>query len=213
MYKTTLAMFVYLLTATPNFAAEFFIIPGTKTLLMMGETSASDVSTLESYIINDKVDSLILKGPGGDLEAGYSIASLLMKFEVSVVVPENTECASACSLIFAAGKNRKMEPGSKLGFHLPFVKLGRSDIGRFCNSLKYPPGDFRNSPALAPTPMDGECLELVYQMGLKDIQRLSKYLERDGISRKVLEIVINTPSSKMHWINPREAEFFGLVNQ
>ena len=41
-------------------AAEFFVLPGTKSLLVMGETRQTDVQTLRNYIQNDKIDSLIL---------------------------------------------------------------------------------------------------------------------------------------------------------
>ena len=85
--------------ATHISAAEFFVLPGTKTLLMMGETKATDVTILKSYIMQDKIDGLILKGPGGDLDAGYAIADVVLKFGLNITVPKNTECASACSLI------------------------------------------------------------------------------------------------------------------
>jgi hypothetical protein len=66
----------------------------------------------------------MLKGPGGSLEAGYAIADLVLEHQLNVTIPASTDCASACSLIFVAGKNRKMEELSRLGFHLPFMALG-----------------------------------------------------------------------------------------
>ena len=56
------------------------------------------------------------------------------------------------------------------------------------------------------------CLEKTYQMGLKDIRKLQRYIDRDGISPKVLDLVIDTPSSEMYWINADKAAELGLTN-
>ena len=192
--------------ATHISAAEFFVLPGTKTLLMMGETKATDVTILKSYIMQDKIDGLILKGPGGDLDAGYAIAEVVLKFGLNMTVPKNTECASACSLIFSAGKKRTLEEGASLGFHLPFMKLETlADMRNYCELLT-------NKMFIALVGPDKVCMEKTYQMGLRDIRKLQKYLDRDGISSEVLDIVINTPSAEMVWIKKERAAKLGLTN-
>lgn len=280
-------------------AAEFFILPNTKTLLMMGETIPSDVATLSNYIEKGEVDSLMLKGPGGSLEAGYAIADLVLEHQLNVTIPANTDCASACSLIFVAGKNRKMEELSRLGFHLPFVALGAGyNSEQYCSKIKASPEIEYNADiivlntleearlilaqiragsnfselamkfSIAPSgssngqlgwfsigkmvtqfqsavldlnveeisqPVDtifgwhiirlndvrqkriaaadqAECLMLTYQQGLKDIKRLQKLVLRDGISEKVLDLVIETPSNEMTWVQTNDARKLGLVN-
>ena len=50
-----------------------------------------------------------------------------------------------------------------------------------------------------------------YQMGLRDIKRLSKFLVRDGISDEVLELIIDTPSGDMAWVSVNLAKTYGLV--
>ena len=193
-------------------AAEFFVLPGTKTLLMMGVTMPSDVETLENYINKKEIDGIILKGPGGNLNAGYAIAELMLKHNLDVQVPENTECASACSLIYAAGATRRMEPGSKLGFHLPFMLLDTKDVDEYCKALAV--------KTAVTTPYvnifggaNRDCLERTYQMGLRDIRKLERYLKRDGISENLLDIVIDTPTGEMTWLNPEQAAQLGLVNR
>jgi len=37
-------------------------------------------------------------------------------------------------------------------------------------------------------------------------------LDRDGISPDVIDLMIDTPSSKMHWINVEQAAELGLTN-
>lgn len=183
-------------------AAEFFVLPNTKTLLMMGETEPADGKILSEYIEKEGIDALILKGPGGDLDAGYFVAYLVLEKELDVTVPSNTECASACSLIFVAGKKRMMEEGARLGFHLPFLDLSeRGAPDAFCQALT------RDVITYV-----GKCLQKTYQLGLRDIRKLQKLLIRDGIDEQVLELVINTPSNTMTWIDVTRAKRLGLIN-
>ena len=57
-----------------------------------------------------------------------------------------------------------------------------------------------------------ECVMLTYQKGLKDIKRLQRLVIRDGISEKVLDLVIETPSNEMTWVQTNDARELGLVN-
>lgn len=206
----TLMIAIMMTLATKAGAAEFFVLPNTKTLLMMGETEPSDVELLSEYIVNKGVDALILKGPGGNLDAGYLVADLVLQHELDITIPSNTECASACSLIFVAGKKRTMEEGSKLGFHLPFVDLSEfGAVEDFCSvkSLDVQSyGRFVSERAVA------RCLAATYQLGLKDIRKLQKILTRDGIDEQVLDIIINTSSDEMTWLDAEGAKRFGLTN-
>ena len=198
----TILIALLITLATQVGAAEFFVLPNTKTLLMMGETEPADGKILSEYIEKEGIDALILKGPGGDLDAGYFVAYLVLEKELDVTVPSNTECASACSLIFVAGKKRMMEEGARLGFHLPFLDLSeRGAPDAFCQALT------RDVITYV-----GKCLQKTYQLGLRDIRKLQKLLIRDGIDEQVLELVINTPSNTMTWIDVAGAKRLGLIN-
>lgn len=212
---------VIMLMAAPTYAAEFFILPGTKTLLMMGETQAEDVQILRANIEDNDINALILKGPGGSLKAGYALANIVLENKLTITIPKDTDCASACSLIFVSGDNRIMEKGSRLGFHLPFVKLNSQSVYDYCASiipLKAPVSsqDDKFDPAgamqriKAGQDLSG-CLMRTYQQGLKDVRKLSKILMRDGISEDVLDLMINTPSDKIAWISTFYAKKYGLV--
>lgn len=214
--------------ATNVGAAEFFVLPNTNTLLMMGETKPSDVEHIQKYIIQDEVDSFVLKGPGGDLEAGYAIAKLMLDNNFTVILPKNTECASACSLIFSAGKTRLMESGSRLGIHLPFLKLDKDNIDDYCDELKYTPkeGDENlsfqerriqhlielQSLSRSLGGRDVECITLTFQFGLRSIRKLRKIFARDGISDEVIDIMISTNPNDMVWIDVDRARQLGLEN-
>jgi len=190
-------------------SAEFFILPGTKTLLVLGETKGTDVAVIKQHLEDDAIDGLILKGPGGSLSAGYAIADLVADYKLSTTVSANTDCASACSLIFSAGNVRIMEAGSRLGFHLPFLDVSNYEITEgYCRRLMTTEGVMR----LPSNNIGPECLMLTYQQGLKDIQKLSRILARDRISSKVLDLVINTPSGDMRWVSVSEATEYGLTS-
>ena len=212
---------VSLLISIASYAssAEFFVLSGTSTLLVLGETKTSDVEEIQRYIADEQIDSIILNGPGGSLEAGYAIAEIILEQGLTTIVPKNTDCASACSIIFSAGTERVMEGGSRLGFHLPFVRLNdTNDVDKHCLVLKQRNGlgGFR-TPSRGLTQgysmnLDNYCLMLTYQEGLRDMRRLSKYIARDGISEVVLDLIINTESSDMTWVGVAQAREYGLVN-
>jgi hypothetical protein len=203
--------------ATNALSAEFFVLPGTSTLLVLGETELTDVETIEQYITEEQVDALILNGPGGNLTAGYAIADIVLDQGLSTTVPENTDCASACSLIFSAGNTRKMESGSRLGFHLPFAVLSADEVEGYCNAV-VPKNSNEDLSAVLFRATAGleanvaECLMLTYQQGLRDIQRLSKILDRDDISEAVLDLIMDTESSDMTWVDVPQALEYGLMS-
>jgi hypothetical protein len=197
-------------------SAEFFVLPGTKTLLVMGETKSADALTLEKYIAEKEIGSLILKGPGGDLYAGYQMADVVLEHDLSITIPADTDCASACSLIFAAGKVRIMEAGSRLGFHLPFLKLkDKDDLDRYCEQVASDRNTNNKSfkrKVLGPSGASEECVTLTFQSGLRAMRNLSRIFDRDGISAEVINIIIETPSFGMTWVSVNQAKTFGLVN-
>jgi hypothetical protein len=93
--------------AESAFSAEFFVLPGTNSLLVLGETLPSDSSIIADYVQNDGIDTLMLRGPGGSLDAAFIVAELLLENSVNTVVPKDTDCASACAIIFSAGNKPK----------------------------------------------------------------------------------------------------------
>lgn len=49
------------------------------------------------------------------MEEGFAVAKLVEKHALSTVV--RRKCASACAVVFIAGRDRVLVPGAKLGFH------------------------------------------------------------------------------------------------
>ena len=174
-------------------SADFFILPGTSTLLMMGKAEESDVQIFQKYIYKEGVNSRILNGTSGSIEAGNAIADIVSKHAMSITVPEDTDCESVCSLIFSAGDFRTMGARSRLGFHLPF--LITSDFYNHCKKIKKTEDEQLHVWKGA---LDEGCLMLTYQLGfltdklkLNDIKKMLKIVARDGTSEAVVDLIVN----------------------
>jgi hypothetical protein len=60
---------------------------------------------------------VILDSPGGDIITAGSIAPIMLGAGVATYVSAGTECASACFLLYAAGRERSYGPGALIGVH------------------------------------------------------------------------------------------------
>lgn len=189
-------------------AAEFFILPGTNSLLVLGETVVDDASKISDYVINQGVDTLILSGPGGSLDTAFSITNVVLERSVNTTVPADTDCASACAIIFASGNRRTLEDGARLGFHLPFMAVSDRNIYDYCTSL--PTYDDRSY--YIGDGADENCLVGTFQMGLLTFSNLNRIFDRDGISEVVIEAMISTLPADMTWFDQNSAREFGLTN-
>ena len=60
---------------------------------------------------------VVTSGPGGRVAAAIEIGQELRHRGMQTMVPANTDCASACALIWLAGARRTLMPGGRIGFH------------------------------------------------------------------------------------------------
>lgn len=63
---------------------------------------------------------VILSGPGGSFRAGVMIGTEVYNKKYHTYVPEDTDCASACALVWLAGNVRTIGLGSAVVFHTPY---------------------------------------------------------------------------------------------
>lgn len=76
---------------------------------------------------------LTLTGPGGDYHTGLLIAEFLRENHIATVAERDAVCLSACAFAFLGGSgyspllsvgtyiDRMVEPGSRVGFHAPYM--------------------------------------------------------------------------------------------
>lgn len=84
---------------------------------------------------------LFLNSPGGNNDVAESISNDVKKFGITAVLPANSECFSACPLIFIGSEKRIADPTAKLGFHSPswrffFLSGGARDENRVEVAMK-----------------------------------------------------------------------------
>ena len=62
-----------------------------------------------------EVNTVVVSGAGGSTSAAYDMAHKITEFGLTTVARNN--CSSACTLLFLAGVERRLEKGARLGFH------------------------------------------------------------------------------------------------
>lgn len=75
-----------------------------------------DLLTFDTLLRNHpEVSTVVVSGPGGQLEPSFRIAELIIAAGKATVA--RGECASACVVLFLAGAARSLEPGARIGLH------------------------------------------------------------------------------------------------
>lgn len=91
--------------------------------------------------------SLRLNTPGGDVDTGAYIGLIVRDRGMDVGVPANAKCASACFLIFAAGRDKYVAPSARIGVHsahdgqgheTPDTAAATIDMTRYLSSIDVP---------------------------------------------------------------------------
>ena len=80
------------------------------------EITWEDVDELDALLKSEKsIKEIELNSAGGDVEAAFYMADLIIDYELNTNVKGT--CESACTLMLLAGERRTVERGSWVGFH------------------------------------------------------------------------------------------------
>ena len=80
------------------------------------EITWKDVDELDALLKSEQsIREIELNSAGGDVEAAFYMADLIIDYELDTNV--NGTCESACTLMLLAGERRTVERGSWVGFH------------------------------------------------------------------------------------------------
>ncbi|NLR73631.1 hypothetical protein [Leeia aquatica] len=97
-----------------------------KVLRLSGSISTGAADKVANVLANaPQLRVVRLQSPGGLLGEAIRINQLLKARQVDIWVPSS--CASACTIIFAAGKERYMAPKAEFGFHHHLNSSGKTD--------------------------------------------------------------------------------------
>jgi hypothetical protein len=86
------------------------------------------VQSLSPNDRGDRVVGFVVDSPGGDLNEAAKIADFIHRLGLSVAVPNGSECASACFLLFAAAPRRFAGPDAHIGVHRVSHGVGQDDL-------------------------------------------------------------------------------------
>lgn len=108
------------------------VAPGGQELQFQGMITFGLTGRLQEILAqNPDATTLTLTSPGGQLYEARGAAKIILAYGLDTHA--EGECASACTLLFAAGTSRSMAPDARLGFHgyglesggsLPHVDVG-----------------------------------------------------------------------------------------
>lgn len=88
-------------------------IPGT--LFFNGVIWQEDESYLREALRDNEITTLAVNSQGGNVYSGLLLSGVIFDKGINIYIPRGAECASACSFIFFAGKERVID--GRLGVH------------------------------------------------------------------------------------------------
>lgn len=146
-----------------------------------------------------EVDTVIVSGSGGNNTAAYDMAHKIIEFDLTTIARNN--CSSACTLLFLAGTERRLEKGARLGFHR--ATTSAEDHRDFYERNK---GDWGWQDEFS-------YAKHVYENGQIAARKSISYLVSRGVSLEfALEVLTYSPSDMWY---PREVEMLaaGVVKE
>src|SRR5215218_7359594 len=126
---------------------------------VVGELNIGDEKAFEQKTANRRNVIVTLISPGGNPLPAMEMGKSIRKHAMATFVPGNRMCASACALIWLAGKPRTLESNARVGFHAAYNRsTGRESCGQcsrrcvsertrlkrqsdLCHDLRRPHGD------------------------------------------------------------------------
>lgn len=87
------------------------------TLYLLEEIQPNQALEFRKALQDNNISLLVLASPGGSVESGLLIADKVHDKNIDTLIPSGEICASACSYIFLAGKNRVAGEDAGLGVH------------------------------------------------------------------------------------------------
>jgi uncharacterized protein YraI len=109
---------------------------------VVGELNMGDEKTFEKQTANRRNVVVTLISPGGHPFPAMEMGRLVRRQAMTTFVPGDRVCASACALIWVAGKPRTLESNARVGFHAAYNRntgqesgAGNALVGAYLNEL------------------------------------------------------------------------------
>jgi hypothetical protein len=131
-----LALLLLLLSGTTR-AAEVAGVnhDGDYSVRITGPIASGDYDHVAAMLKGGLVNRVELDSDGGALGEALAIGRLIYKKKLDTVVADGKTCASACGIIWLAGRHRVIEGAGRVGFHAIYLNDGSQDISSDGNAL------------------------------------------------------------------------------
>ncbi len=148
--KRAITQLLFLIwSASSALAAQIDVVDfGTgKSIVFTGEILSGDAVKFREVAYRRSSNIVILKSPGGSLNAGLEIAQAVRELGLTTAVPAKGGCYSACALIWVAGVQRYMSRSAQIGFHAAYYRengvtretgVGNARVGAFLTRIGLP---------------------------------------------------------------------------
>jgi hypothetical protein len=91
--------------------------------------------------LDTRIRTICLKSDGGSYDEALKIADLIYNHGISTLIEYDSQCMSACAIIFMAGVSssdglkpimpyRRLSAGGKLGFHAPYTSISDGNYSK-----------------------------------------------------------------------------------
>jgi hypothetical protein len=96
---------------------------GAMALVMVeGDLELADIETFRNKVASVGKAAVAFRSDGGSLLAGIRIGMMIRVRNFTSVVPDASQCASACAVAWLGGVHRFLGQGAKVGFHAAYVQ-------------------------------------------------------------------------------------------
>jgi len=125
-------------------------------LVMSGMIGRGSYREFRRAVSRSKAEVVVLEGPGGILGEALLIAEEVRRRGLTTVVAANGRCASACAIIFLAGRTKHMGRGAAVGLHAASFENGVADpqatsiMAGYLRQLGVPTSTLRRMASTAP---------------------------------------------------------------
>ena len=150
-------------------------------ILLFGEIKSGDAEEFARILPqsgNTPHPVLFLNSPGGKVVEATQIGEMIRQRGIYTAVVDNSICASACSLIWAAGQARFADHTSKIGFHAAYTGeateshtdgAGNARIGSYLARLGFSDRAIYFATSAPPDainwlPTDGSIVDIPYKL-------------------------------------------------
>lgn len=165
----------------------------------VGDIAYEDIDALRSILERHqgRIDTMRLTSGGGFIEAAYEMAAIITDFGLKTEV--QGECSSACTILFAAGTERVMNRGGRIGLHP--VSWGVESMRAYYYDRREDTG-WKDEFAFA---------EWAYDEGQRDANKMISHFLANGVSADFAIKIVAIGMGTMWYPTRAEMEAAGLL--